>query len=640
MRIVVAYSGRFQPFGPHHFASYRGLCNKFGEKNVFILTSNKVSVDSPLNFNEKKLIMERYRIPLQQVIQVANPYRTTELAQMFDMSNTSLVVAVGEKDKNRLQRFKADDSAGYFKPYLNNQLSPANKNGYVYTLPNVRLNVPGYGIMCGTTLRKFIPNATSHQFAQVFGWFDPTLFEMLKKKLSQINEDITIPINIGDVVLGGKFKNKKVLVKSIERNEKGDITINGKPLLRFRIIPTIQESLLIENGASPHIKHPYENLDLTFSDVKELINNLLSGNIPKQDVTEKIDGQALAITYKDGNFLCARNKSNISNPMTFTELSQKMDGNAINRTSFTAALQYISNVLGKVSDSLLNKFFKNGEIFLHIEIVNPVNKNVIDYGQPSIVFLSMSKYSEDGVEIATVPTYLDKLYNMILGIEDNDNPQFKLQLNSHIQLKKLSNYSEEIENLNTELDSLMEVFSLEESDNIAKYYMKYIEFIVNKTFPKLSSDAKSGLVKRWAVKDKSIKLSNQMFVQYYDQLKAFETDKLDSALQRIGYKIEILFLKLGSIVLKNIPSTLSNNSVQIINDIRKNIKTTIEEIQKSGNESHLKFMQDQLKKIKDCGGMANISSVEGIVFKYKNSIYKLTGLFAPINQLLGILKYN
>jgi hypothetical protein len=49
------------------------------------------------------------------------------------------------------------------------------------------------------------------------------------------NENINIPIEIGDEILGGKFKNKKIKVKEIGQNDKGDITINGKPLLRFRI---------------------------------------------------------------------------------------------------------------------------------------------------------------------------------------------------------------------------------------------------------------------------------------------------------------------------------------------------------------------------------------------------------------------
>jgi len=51
-----------------------------------------------------------------------------------------------------------------------------------------------------------------------------------------LREAITLDIEVGDIILGGKFKNKKIRVKEIGKNEKGDITINGKPLLRFRII--------------------------------------------------------------------------------------------------------------------------------------------------------------------------------------------------------------------------------------------------------------------------------------------------------------------------------------------------------------------------------------------------------------------
>lgn len=47
---------------------------------------------------------------------------------------------------------------------------------------------------------------------------------------------IEVPIKVGDTVLSGKFKNKKIVVKKIGKNKKGDITINDKPLLRFRII--------------------------------------------------------------------------------------------------------------------------------------------------------------------------------------------------------------------------------------------------------------------------------------------------------------------------------------------------------------------------------------------------------------------
>jgi len=55
-----------------------------------------------------------------------------------------------------------------------------------------------------------------------------------------LKEDINIPINVGDTVLGGKFKNKRIVVKNIGKNEKGDITLNGKPLMKYRIIPQVE----------------------------------------------------------------------------------------------------------------------------------------------------------------------------------------------------------------------------------------------------------------------------------------------------------------------------------------------------------------------------------------------------------------
>ena len=69
----------------------------------------------------------------------------------------------------------------------------------------------------------------------------------LYKIIQPINENITVPIKVGDTVLGGKFKNKRIVVKSIGKNEKGDITINNKPLLKFRLIPKKEDSQKISS---------------------------------------------------------------------------------------------------------------------------------------------------------------------------------------------------------------------------------------------------------------------------------------------------------------------------------------------------------------------------------------------------------
>jgi len=50
-----------------------------------------------------------------------------------------------------------------------------------------------------------------------------------------LKEKIVLDINIGDIVLGGKFKNKRIVVKTIGVDELGQPVINGKSLLKMRI---------------------------------------------------------------------------------------------------------------------------------------------------------------------------------------------------------------------------------------------------------------------------------------------------------------------------------------------------------------------------------------------------------------------
>jgi len=103
--------------------------------------------------------------------------------------------------------------------------------------------------------------------------------ELQRKSL---NEMIKLDIKVGDTLMGGKFKNKKVVVKTIGKNDKGDITINGKPLLRFR--------MLKENVEIPENK----NLDMF---KKWLYNNY--PNISFLEVTRKKDPYLYNSRFKD-----------------------------------------------------------------------------------------------------------------------------------------------------------------------------------------------------------------------------------------------------------------------------------------------------------------------------------------------------
>ena len=50
-----------------------------------------------------------------------------------------------------------------------------------------------------------------------------------------MKENIDLDIKVGDVLLGGKYRNKRIVVKEIGVDELGQPTVNGKSILNVRI---------------------------------------------------------------------------------------------------------------------------------------------------------------------------------------------------------------------------------------------------------------------------------------------------------------------------------------------------------------------------------------------------------------------
>ena len=78
--------------------------------------------------------------------------------------------------------------------------------------------------------------------------------------------------------------------------------------------------------------------------------------------------------------------------------------------------------------------------------------------------------------------------------------------------------------------------------------------------------------------------------------------------------------------------------------MKKDVKDTIAQIKATtsdptAGDAALQFLKRELERFKDIGGFKAIVPTEGIVYKYNGKLYKLTGAFAPINQILGYLKF-
>ena len=73
-----------------------------------------------------------------------------------------------------------------------------------------------------------------------------TRYSLLRK---YIREAIKLDIEVGDVILTGRFKNKRTIVKDIGTDDKGQPTVNGMKALSFRI-----EKLMPEDQWSKETK--------------------------------------------------------------------------------------------------------------------------------------------------------------------------------------------------------------------------------------------------------------------------------------------------------------------------------------------------------------------------------------------------
>jgi len=192
--IIVIYPGRFQPMGRHHAEVYKKLAAKYGKSNTYIATSNVVKLPkSPLNFREKAAVMRQHGIT--NVVQVKNPYQAAEITSKYDPETTAVLFAVGKKDMEEDPRFrigtKKNGEPGYFQDYEKNQgnLLPYSKHGYLVVAPHVDIQIPGFGEMSGTTLRKVLATADAKIFKDVMGFSNPRLADLLKQRFSAVMEE-------------------------------------------------------------------------------------------------------------------------------------------------------------------------------------------------------------------------------------------------------------------------------------------------------------------------------------------------------------------------------------------------------------------------------------------------------------------
>jgi hypothetical protein len=403
--------------------------------------------------------------------------------------------------------------------------------------------------------------------------------------------------------------------------------------------PNLNENLLLEGGAYGHMSHPFDDMDLTFGDLKNIITGALNGDLGV--VREKTDGQALAISWKNGRLIAARNKGHLANggarAMGIEDVASKFAGRGGLTDAYNYAMKDLSAAISALSEAQRKKIFNEGKCFMNLEVIWPQSVNVIPYGQALLVFHNTTCYDENGVAIGGDQGASSMLAGMIKQVNADVQSKYTIQGPPITEIPKSEDLSSKQGKYISKLKKLQSEFGLNDGDNVALYHQSWWENFIDKKAPvKVDKLTKEALIRRWAFGDKGFRLNTISNPEL--QKWAMDNDKVNVPKQQKDNikPFEEIFLGVGADVLDFVSSVLTVHPEKAIRSIKQKFKSVAADVRGSGDVAKIQKLKAELKRLNQLGGIERIVAAEGLVFFYNGKTYKLTGTFAPLNQILGL----
>ena len=428
---------------------------------------------------------------------------------------------------------------------------------------------------------------------------------------------------------------------------------------------TVMGVSLTEGGAAGHMAHPWDDHGLTFNEMKEIVSRALEGRLDiEQAVTEKTDGQNIFVTWKNNEIGFARGSGTIINPMTTSEIIadfQRKQQKAIAKNGAAAGANYqpvvdayqacaedLTEAFTAIPENTLNQIFKNGRVFANMEIIYPATKNVIAYDKAHLQFHNLVEYDEKGKVIETDLTGGATMQKIIQDANAHMQKTFSFIPPQRIKLGRVYDFEDQQAAFFNEITQLQTKFNLKETDLISEYHKSWWRDVIKSKAQQLGYDITDELVDtlmyRWSFNDKSTNISilkkqiaNPEFLAWVDE---FDKKDFKQYKKQNLEPFESIFLRLGVLVLQNATNYLAANPDQTVQEIKTELAQLIKDLQAKGDAATIQKLEHELKRIQKLGGFDAIVPTEGVVFTFQGNTYKMTGAFAPVNQLLGVLKYT
>ena len=396
-------------------------------------------------------------------------------------------------------------------------------------------------------------------------------------------------------------------------------------------------------GVAGHLAHLYDNRDLTYNKMAEILQKAANGELIG---TEKTDGYNIYLGFVDGRARAARNKGDMSRGgMTMEDLlNRKFRGGEKSKNAYVTAFKAYEKALSTLSvEEKAQIFGPAGEIFYNTEIQGPVAPNVVNYDENilNIHHMGHKRYNRENNTLEIVDDlqkgeYLDQVIDRFEQAAA-DEP-FSVRRTAFLDLNRITD--EEV--VNSVLDRIqatgytgdMTIGEFLEGKLLAKLEsdlpeldenrrLLFVDRILGKkdapTTPQITKGMPADVKQKVSQYNKNSKLLIKEFIT----------------------PIEMAIHDLAVELLRGLKSAYILDNAAEVNRLKKETEDAIRAIKDyegPEKETAQGILVRQLTKLKHHDNIDTV--VEGFVFQHEGQMYKFTGNFAPMNQLLGLFRYG
>ena len=411
-----------------------------------------------------------------------------------------------------------------------------------------------------------------------------------------------------------------------------------------------------------HMSNIYENPDLRFSEIKDIFIQASEGRL---EGTEKTDGQNMLVSYSvvDKEAKAARNNSMLSgmysvkgegkvrlhapggvNATGWAEKWADHPSKSV-RAAFVEAFEIFEKAARSLTPDEQEEVFGDGVnylVFFNCEVQDPRNMNTIRYDKKTLtvhrvghLYVDLDDGSVKDVDVTRNALSLqDSLRTMQKSVE---NTEFALEINAIRQLKALSN-KKPLKNALSALESIIDKEGISDSQTVGDYTISRLLSVI-RPYAELPEDKEKMLLKKiLGHKGLNINLVKKDLSPEQKEIVTKLYKDRRSLLNNAIRPLENVIHDFAVEMLKGLESAFVLDQKEEIERLRREVAQKRKEIEASGDQTKIDLLLRHFEKIKE---LDNISSAaEGFVFDYNGMTYKFTGNFAPINQILGIGKYD